>query len=400
LWGSWSVPWICLSYYEETAYLYSRKYGRPPIDPVAMVKYLLLGFLYGIPSERQIKQRCADSNAFRWYLGIDLDEQVPGHSTISQLRRRKPSFRKVFRRLFEKAVRQCKEKGLVSGGLMATDSTHVKANASRPSEYLTEMPEEPGLYWDRLDEYEEDGLKELERRTGKRRKKRTKQIKKDSRRTQKCVSRTDPEAGYLKRRNKPLGMHYLSHQTLDAGCGIILDVAVTAGDSSDLAPFFPQMERVRSITAVQAAAADSSYDSALAQHELGLADIVFYTTARKTPDNTKMEFGTDAFSYEEGDDVYRCSNGKVLALRPLYRSSSGLYWVYRAESSDCRQCTMRGNCLCDSHQGQAAEYCAIILRPLCSLAGSAEILRSISKHSGCGKFGARVLLPNKNVLTI
>ena len=84
-------------------------------------------------SERQIEVRCADSNAFRWYLGIDLDERVPDHSTISQLRRRKPAFRKVFRRLFEEVVRQCVEKGLVSGRLAVTDSTHVKANASRAS---------------------------------------------------------------------------------------------------------------------------------------------------------------------------------------------------------------------------------------------------------------------------
>lgn len=155
---------------------------------------------------------------------------MPDHSTISQLRRRKPRFRKVFRRLFEEVVRQCIEKGLVSGWLVATDSTHVKANASRSS--------------------------------------------------------------------------------------------------------------------------DSGYDSALVQHELGLADIAFYTVARETPDNTKLEFGTDAFSYDEGDDVYRCPNGKVLTLRTLYRSSNGLYWVYWAELSDCRQCTMRGSCLCDSHQEQ------------------------------------------------
>ena len=64
--------------YEETAHLYSRKYGRPPIDPVVIVKYLLVGFLYGILSERQIEQRCADSCAFRWYLGIDLDERAVG----------------------------------------------------------------------------------------------------------------------------------------------------------------------------------------------------------------------------------------------------------------------------------------------------------------------------------
>jgi transposase len=130
--------------YEETAHLYSRRYGRPPIDPVVMVKYLLLGFLYGIPSERQVEARCADSNAFHWYLGIDLNERVPDHRTISQLRRRKPAFRKVFRRLFEEVVRQCAEKGLVSGQLAVTDSTHVKANASRASEQEIDVPEEAG----------------------------------------------------------------------------------------------------------------------------------------------------------------------------------------------------------------------------------------------------------------
>ena len=121
--------------YEETAKLYSHRYGRPPYDPVVMVKYLLVGYLYGIPSERQIEQRIQTDMALRWYLGLDVFDRVPDHSTISQLRRRKPSFRKVFRRLFEKVVEQCIQKGLVSGRLVATDSTHVKANASRTSEH-------------------------------------------------------------------------------------------------------------------------------------------------------------------------------------------------------------------------------------------------------------------------
>ena len=55
--------------YEETAHMYCRRYGRPPIDPVVLVKYLLVGYLYGIPSERQIEERISDSIALRWYLG-------------------------------------------------------------------------------------------------------------------------------------------------------------------------------------------------------------------------------------------------------------------------------------------------------------------------------------------
>ena len=90
--------------------MYSRKYGRLPIAPLVMVKYLQLGFLYDIPLEQQIEARCADSNVFRWHLGINLDKRVPDHSTISQLRRRKPTFQKVFRRVFEEVVRQCVER--------------------------------------------------------------------------------------------------------------------------------------------------------------------------------------------------------------------------------------------------------------------------------------------------
>ena len=122
--------------------------------------------------------------------------------------------------------------------MVGADSTHVRANASRASEELVEVAEEAGVYWERLDDYEEEGLEELERRTGKRRKKRTKQIKRDNRRTHKRVSRTDPESGHLKRPGKPEGPHYLAHQAVDSDYGIIVGQTVTAGDVNDSAPFF------------------------------------------------------------------------------------------------------------------------------------------------------------------
>ena len=104
--------------------------------------------------------------------------------------------------------------------------------------YPVEMPEEPGAYWERLDAYEE-GLQELERKTGKRRKKRTKQIKKDRRRTHKRVSSTASEAGHMKRPGKPEGQYYLSHQTVDCDCGVILGVTFTPGDIHGSVPYGP-----------------------------------------------------------------------------------------------------------------------------------------------------------------
>lgn len=337
--------------YEETAHLYNRKYGRPPIDPVVLVKYLLVGYLYGIPSERQIEARCADSNSMRWYLGLDLDERVPDHSTISQLRRRKPSFRKVFRRLFEEVVGQCIEKGLASGRLVGTDSTHVKANASRSSEELVEMPEEPGAYWERLDAYEEEGLEELERRTGKRRKKRVKQIKKDNRRSHKRVSRTDPEAGHMKRPGKPRGPHYLSHQTVDCDHGVILGVTVTPGDVHDSVPYLEHLEQIhRNVLPIQAATADAAYDFPLSHQVLALAGIGFYVRPQAGHPTTTVEFGRELFRYDEKQDCYYCPNGKAMELHGVGRSASAVTWQYQARREDCQSCPDRERCLSKSHR--------------------------------------------------
>ena len=351
--------------YEETAHLYSRRYGRPPIDPVVMVKYLLIGFLYGIASERQIEARCADSNAFRWYLGIDLDERVPDHSTISQLRRRKPAFRKVFRRLFVEVVDQCVKKGLVSGRLAVTDSTHVKANASRASEYEVDVEEEVGNYWERLDIYEEEGLEELKRRTGKRRAKRTKQVKKDKRRSHKRMSHTDPEAGYMTRPGKPDGFYYLSHQTIDSDCGIITAVTVTSGDVHDSKPYLEQLEYVhKNVVSIQAAAADSAYDFPLAHRVLEELEIDFFVVPHPAHNRTKAELKRDAFTYDGKQNVYHCPNGKQLRPKRLYRSGSGLFWEYWTDKKDCGSCPLRAKCLNEADKAGARKLRDSYFKPL------------------------------------
>ena len=350
--------------YEETEGLYSKRYGRPPIDPVVLVKYELLGFLYGIPSERQIEQRIQTDVAMRWYLELDLFDRVPDHSTISQLRRRKPRFRKVFRRLFVEVVRRCIEKGLVSGRLVGTDSTHVKANASRASEELVEIQEEAGTYWDRLDRYEEEGLEELKKRTGKRRAKRTKQVKKDRRQTKKRVSRTDPESGHMNRPGKPRGPHYLAHQTVDTDHGIILDVTATPGDAYDSVPYLDQIERVhRDVIRVQTAAADSAYDFPLAHRVLEDMGIDFCVVPKQSYDRTEAAFKRGAFTYDEMRDRYLCPNGKELLPKNLHRSASGLTWEYLAKREDCECCPHRAKCLPENDRRGARKLEDSYFRP-------------------------------------
>jgi len=115
--------------YEKVGHLYSAV-GRQPIDPVIIVKMLLIGYLYGIYSERRLMNEIQVNIAYRWFLGIDLDEAVPDHSTLSQLRRRKFNDSRLFEDIFDEITRKCVEIGLVTGATLLTDSTHVRANAA------------------------------------------------------------------------------------------------------------------------------------------------------------------------------------------------------------------------------------------------------------------------------
>ncbi len=148
--------------YDEVENLYCSNNGRPSIDPVILGKFLLIGFLYGINSERRISEEIQVNMAYRWFLGLDIMDKVPDHSTISQNRRRRFNGSGLFRNIFQKTVAICIEKGLADGKLVFTDSTHMKANASRKTEYIKQVEEVTNEYLEELDQYEEAVRKQLE----------------------------------------------------------------------------------------------------------------------------------------------------------------------------------------------------------------------------------------------
>ena len=90
--------------YDEVRDLYCADNGRPGVDPVVLIKYLLIGFLCRIVSEREIERQIRVNMAYRWFLGLDIGERVPDHSTISQNRRRRFNGKEVYRRLFERIL--------------------------------------------------------------------------------------------------------------------------------------------------------------------------------------------------------------------------------------------------------------------------------------------------------
>lgn len=126
--------------------------GRPSIDPVVLFKMLFIGYLYGIRSERRLSSEIQVNMAYRWFLGLDITENVPDSSTISQNRRRRFKGTDIPQQIFDNIVQQAIDKGLVSGKTLFSDSTFLKANASRSKFTKEEVTESVKEYMHELDE--------------------------------------------------------------------------------------------------------------------------------------------------------------------------------------------------------------------------------------------------------
>lgn len=160
--------------------------GGPSVDPVSMFKMLLVGYLYGIKSERRLVQEIQLNIAYRWFCGFELADKIPDHSTFSKTRIRKWNESQLFSKAFIEIVRQCIEAGLVDGKEMAADGSYLPAQVSRNSWIDLETTVEQSMfsYLDALDQElsEQPGFKKPPTRT----------IKKKV-----TTSTTDPECGYI-----------------------------------------------------------------------------------------------------------------------------------------------------------------------------------------------------------
>ena len=128
---------VSLEFVRELARPYFAERGRPCIDPVLMIKMMLVGYLFGINSDRRLVDECADRLSFREFLGCLSDEPMPVHSSFTHWRQRLgPEF---FRELLHQIVEQCVGRGMKLSGARCVDGTRVKAQASRGGP-LVEVP--------------------------------------------------------------------------------------------------------------------------------------------------------------------------------------------------------------------------------------------------------------------
>ena len=302
--------------------------GRPSTDPELMLRMLLVGYLLGIRSERQLCQEVHLNLAYRWFCRLDLGDAVPDHSTFSKNRHRRFRESDLYRLLFEQVVARCAAAGLVAGLEVAVDGSTVLADASSEKKLNAATAADELRALDKVSRPVAEYLAALDA---------TLPVAADEREPidSKHVSPTDPEAA-LTRKHGPARYAYATNPLLDLDTDCILDVEATpARFSAEVAAARTLITRAKArlgIAPVQLAA-----DKAYGNGPL-LGWLIDQRIAPHVPviDRTRQRdafFTRDAFRYEPDANVYRCPGDKLLTYRGTVRASQ--VRAYRSRPADC-----------------------------------------------------------------
>lgn len=315
--------------------LYCADNGRPALDPTLLFKMLLVGYLFGVRSERQLVREVQVNVAYRWFLGLSLTDKIPDASTFSQNRRRRFNESEVYQKIFDEIVLQAIAKKLVSGKHLFTDSTHLKANANKNKKVKVQVSASRQAYMDSLDKaVEEDRLQHGKKPLAPPSKApATREINQ---------SITDPDSGYMVRDEKPKGFFYLDHRTVDGKCNIITDVHVTPGNVHDSVPYLKRLDRQveRFNLPVEAVGLDAGYfTSAICK---GIEDRKLYgVMGYRRPTHKKGYFYKREYLYDANKDEYVCPAGERLIYKTTNREG---YRHYQSDARTCQHCEYLSRC--------------------------------------------------------
>jgi transposase len=316
----------------ELAAFYSTM-GRPSIDPELMVRMLIVGYCFGIRSERRLCEEVHLNLAYRWFCRLGLDGQVPDHSTFSKNRHGRFRQSDLLRRVFETVLERCIREGLVGGEGFAVDASLIKADANRqkgiegekglPAEVSGRAVEE---YLAVLDDAAFGAATEV---------------------TPKFISPADPAARWTGAHGGQAFFAYSSNYLIDVENAIIVDVeATTAIRQAEVLAAKRMIERSMERFNLYPARlmGDSAYGSAdmlgwlVYEHGIEPHVTVFDKSARK--DGT---FSRDDFIYDHAGDVYRCPGGKMLTTTGAL-VNDGATMLYLASKHDCDGCALKAQC--------------------------------------------------------
>ncbi len=350
--------------------------GRPSIDPVVFFKLQLIAFFEGITSERRLMETAQVNLAHHWYLGYDLDELLPDHSSLSKIRSRYGV--EAFQRFFERIVELCIEAGLVDGDELYFDATLVEANASMDSlrprlslvaarEHVQKIFAENAPAREAVEPPSPDHADDIHGSEGaagdgtasasagsvfRRLLETYRHVRRSALRSKTSyvrvshwlTSRTDPDAQPMKTRGSRAKLGYHNQYVVDGGkARIILATLVTAASVMENTPMLDLARWVRFRWRLRPKQATGDKTYATLENIKGLEDdgIKAYVPLPDWSSRTGL-YGPDKFTYVPERDVYLCPQGQELVRARAKRTES--VHVYRAPAMICNSCPVKSAC--------------------------------------------------------
>jgi transposase len=317
---------------EKLAAFYS-DIGRPSIDPELMIRMLIVGYCYGIRSERRLCEEVEMHLAYRWFCRLDLDDTVPDHSTFSVNRHGRFRDSDIFRQIFEAVVRTCMNAGLVKGEGFAVDASVIEANASRyhgkaPDEIDWSLPERQTRAAEEflagLDDEDPDANRKLP----------------------KVISPVDPCSAWTAKANKRVQFGYGLNYLIDIGPGaVIVGVEATPARTYDeVAATKPMCERAERIFGLKPKylAADTAYGTGKFLAWIIGKGITPYIPVRDFSQRDDGTFSRSDFTFDKDRNIYVCPANRL--LRTTGHILSGYMLRYTASTYDCGPCPLKPKC--------------------------------------------------------
>jgi transposase len=332
--------------HKELAPYYSHT-GRPSIDPVLMIRMLIVGYVFAIRSERRICAEVQVNLAYRWFCKLGIEDSIPDHSVFCRARHERFRESDALRRVFEGVVAKCIAAGLVGGEGFSTDASLIKADVDKTKRVPGDQP----IAWPKADEAsravreylmaldaahsgEESGGDDSGSSGGGSKGKPPKE-----------VSLTDPQAAWVARKGTDPFFAYDANYLIDNKAGIIVDAEGTrANRTAEIAITETMVDRIkrRFNLRPQRLAGDSVYGAvrllkALVDRKITPHVPVWDKSARH--DGT---FSRADFVFDQERNVYICPGGAELTSTGNIDQGHIVY--YRANKNDCSACSLKPRC--------------------------------------------------------
>lgn len=273
---------------------YCQDNGRPSIDPEVIIRLFLLQAIEGIGHVRDLIRQVQVNLAYRWFIGYDLDEKLPDHSTLSRALDRFGD--KVFDELFERSIAQCKASGLIEGRVLHLDATTIRADIDRDRVGREDSP--------------------------------------------------DPDARYGRFPGDKVLPGYKQQTVADSRSRVIVGLEVVTADSPEGKDTLAMVDQAIDHLGAspEVVCADAAYASGANMAGLEDRGIRFVSPPPKPKTYTGDAYFTiEDFDYNEQSDIFICPAGERLRNIGTVRDRAGKR-LYRASKAVCRMCEIRHRC--------------------------------------------------------